>query len=83
MFELKPFSESKPMCATWLKPLGAPIMLLSIAPFFFLPDDAAGALALLDPAEEYLAACLCRSEIFLNSSAASDSDEKARPIMHS
>lgn len=34
----KPFSLSNPICATWLNPVGAPIMLLSIPPFFFFLD---------------------------------------------
>lgn len=83
-----PCSASKPMWATCEKPEGAPIMLLSIPPFFFflllLPppnEDLAAATDEDDP--EALAAYLCRSEIFLKRSAASDSDEKAMPIMQS
>jgi hypothetical protein len=36
--ELKPFSLSNPMWATCLNPEGAPIMDLSMPPFFFLED---------------------------------------------
>ena len=86
----KPSCASKPMCATCEKPVGAPIMLLSIPPFFFLLDlldDLTAATAAEDedppPPPEALAAYLWRSETFLNRSAASDSDEKAMPIMQS
>lgn len=62
-------------------------MLLSIPPFFFLLFE--GDLIAEDvpppPLEEdeYLEAYLCRFEIFLNSSDASDSEENAIPIMQS
>ena len=82
MFELKPFSVSKPMCATWLKLVGAPIILLSMPPFFFL-DELDDFFAAEEDDPLALAAYLCRIETFLNSSAASCSDEKAMPIMHS
>ena len=37
--ELKPFCESKPMCATCLNAVGAPIIDLSMPLFRFLLDD--------------------------------------------
>lgn len=85
MVLLKPFSESKPICATWLKSFGAPIILLSMPPFFFLEEEEEGEAIILEGADDFDAffAYLWRSEIFLNKSDASDSDENAKPIMHS
>lgn len=71
------------MCATWLKLVGAPIILLSIPPFFFL-DELEDFLAAEEEEEPLaLAAYLCLIETFLKSSAASCSEEKEMPIMHS
>lgn len=75
------------MCATWLKFEGAEIMDLSIPPFFpFLLEDFLEEEGLEEEVEEEvenLAAYLCLRESFLKSSEASDSEEKARPIMQS
>lgn len=54
MFSLvKPFSASKPMCATCLKEDGAPIADLSTAPFFFVLPAADSELACV-----FLAVCV-------------------------
>lgn len=57
-------------------------MLLSIPPFFFL-DELDDFLATEEDPPEALAAYLPRIETFLNSSAASCSEENEMPIMHS
>ena len=75
--ELKPCSAEKPMCATCLKPEGAPIIDLSILPpeiaFFFL---------LLEE-EDLDLAYLERFETFLKRSLASLSSAKENPMRHS
>lgn len=75
--ELKPCSAEKPMCATCLKPEGAPIIDLSIfppeAPFFFLLDEEL----------DFDFAYLDRLLTFLKRSLASPSSAKEKPIKHS
>lgn len=83
MLLLKPFSVSNPMCARWEKPEGAPIMLLSMPFFFCLPLATGDAGAGEDDETAYFLAYLARWESFLNSSEASDSLEKEKPIIQS
>lgn len=91
-----PLCESKPMCATWEKPLGALIIALVTPPpelDFLLPMRDLRGLDVPPPPDDlekdaaevppYFLANLCRCDTFLYSSLASSSLANAIPIMHS